>query len=436
MASVVQTSKEVKSRFRTSQRLQASSCRRTNPYQVDRRGLRFTVLTSTRNLGVDLFSVAIIAQLHAHPLLYSTDNVYLPAFQIPDIKNKASVEHVLANKAEGHCTTTSSFINLNHNRALSSFAQKSRGQTIMSRFNHKGFFVATFTPLKENGDINPDAVPQYVDHLVRNKITGVFVNGTAGEGLSMTVKERKAMAEAWVKNCEGKLKTIIHCGAVCIRDAKEMAEHAQSIGADAIAAVPSFYFPPKTVDALVEGVKEIAAAAPKLPFLYYHIPRMTHVDLDMSAFLQIGKEKIPTLSGMKYSGFDLAGALKCTANHGKEFEIMWGRDDVLLGALAVGLTSFIGSSYSFTAPLALRIVEAFEAGDLQKAKDAQSQLKRTMDATEKYGDQVSAFKAAACMHGLPLGPTRLPLRALDVKEAKAFEDGLKKLGYFDWIKEN
>lgn len=67
--------------------------------------------------------------------------------------------------------------------------------TTMSRFNHKGIFVATFTPMKENGfvlrrqtfisdhnlthlffpsDINPDVVPKYVDHLVRNNIVGVF----------------------------------------------------------------------------------------------------------------------------------------------------------------------------------------------------------------------------------------------------------------------
>jgi N-acetylneuraminate lyase len=50
----------------------------------------------------------------------------------------------------------------------------------------------------------------------------VLVNGTAGEGLSMSVAERKLMAEKWVSACKNKLKIIIHCGALALRDAQHL----------------------------------------------------------------------------------------------------------------------------------------------------------------------------------------------------------------------
>ncbi|OQV15201.1 N-acetylneuraminate lyase [Hypsibius exemplaris] len=302
-----------------------------------------------------------------------------------------------------------------------------------SRFDHKGLFVATFTPMKDNGDINPDVVPAYVDHLVRTGVNGVFVNGTAGEGLSMTVAERKLMAETWLAASKGKLKTIVHVGAVALRDAQELAAHAESLGADAIAAIPTFYFAPRTPVELATSLQSVAAAAPNTPFLYYHIPAMTRIEMDMSVFLTIAKAQIPTLSGVKYSGFDLSGASRCLLDHGLEFEVMWGRDDVMLGALAFGMKSFIGSSYNFTAPIAIKIIKAVEAGDFETARNEQKKLKKVMDLTERFGDLVSTFKALTAIAGVPVGPTRAPLRTINAKEMQKFRSTLQEQGCLEWL---
>ena len=58
----------------------------------------------------------------------------------------------------------------------------------------------------------------------------------------MTVSERKTMAERWLLACKGRPKVIVHCGALSLRDAHELAHHAEGNGADAVSAVPSFYF--------------------------------------------------------------------------------------------------------------------------------------------------------------------------------------------------
>ena len=63
--------------------------------------------------------------------------------------------------------------------------------------------------------------------------------------------------------------------------------------------------------------------------------------VDMSSFLKAAKPEMPTLAGIKYSGFDVAGALKCHIDYGHEFNILWGRDDVSARFLADELPNIL-----------------------------------------------------------------------------------------------
>jgi N-acetylneuraminate lyase len=104
-----------------------------------------------------------------------------------------------------------------------------------------------------------------------------------------------------------------------------------------------------------------------------------------------------------------------------------------LGALALGVKSFIGSSYSFGAAIANNVIKAFEAGDLQTARIEQMKLKKVMDMTERYGDPVSVFKALTALVGVPVGPTRAPLRAVHVKEMQNLQNVLREQGSLKWL---
>ncbi|GAV07055.1 hypothetical protein RvY_16942-2 [Ramazzottius varieornatus] len=189
-----------------------------------------------------------------------------------------------------------------HRAGYLRYSRRHASSSALSRFDVKGCFVATYTPMHHNGDINPDAVPRYAHHLLHNGAAGVFVNGTAGEGLMMTVAERKKMAEAWISCCKERIKIIVHCGALSLREAQELADHAQQKGADAISAVPSFYFSPRTPVDLVRNLKPIAAAAPKTPFLYYHIPRLTHVDSGSFYLCELATRQTNSTSALSPSG--------------------------------------------------------------------------------------------------------------------------------------
>lgn len=138
--------------------------------------------------------------------------------------------------------------------------------------------AATFTPFDEHGELNLPKIEDYCKYLQRNGIHHIYVNGTTGEGASLTVDERKQIVEKWLSVAKGKLSVTVHVGSINIKESKELARHAQEVGADAIGALPSLFFKPQSLDALVDYCRLIAAEAPSLPFYYYHLPVFTGVE--------------------------------------------------------------------------------------------------------------------------------------------------------------
>ena len=206
----------------------------------------------------------------------------------------------------------------------------------MNRFWITGLVPATFTPMHEDGSLNLAQAGPIVEHLVAKGVSALFVCGSTGESASMTTEERKAMATAYVAAAAGRVPVIVHVGHTSLADARDLASHAQQIGAAAIAALPPFYVKPASVDVLVQCMAQIAAAAPDLPFYYYHIPGLTGVNLDMVAFLRQGAERIPTLAGIKYSSPTLYEFQACLAFDGGRYNMLFGVDEMLLSGLASG----------------------------------------------------------------------------------------------------
>ncbi|CAH1796630.1 unnamed protein product, partial [Owenia fusiformis] len=305
-----------------------------------------------------------------------------------------------------------------------------------SEFRVHGLCAATFTPLKDDGELNLDYIGVYCDHLVSQGVMNIFVNGTTGEGPLLTLDERKLVAEAWVKAGRGKLdKIIIHVGTTNLKDTQCLAQHAEKIGAHAISTIPPTFFKPKSVGSLVKYCKDVAGAAPTLPFFYYHIPQITGVEFMMLDFLKAAKSEIATLRGIKYSWLDLVDAAHCLRFNDGKYQIMWGRDEQLLTALVLGIDSAVGSTYNFMPRLYQRMIEAFEKGDIWVAQKEMYRIQDAVLALFKHESGIGPLKAITQSVALSdLGPVRSPI---DVPRNENMDGVLKDLhdmGFNEWIK--
>jgi N-acetylneuraminate lyase len=296
----------------------------------------------------------------------------------------------------------------------------------------KGLIAAVFTPFHEDGSLNTDLIPSLVDKLVNDGLKGIFICGSNGEGPNMTTEERMKVAEEFVKVANRRILIIVHVGHSCIADSRILAAHAAAIGADAFSSVAAFYFKPVSVQNLVDCMAEIASAAPELPFYYYHIPHLTGVNMDMVEFLQLAGDIIPNLAGIKYTSSTIQEFQACLNFENGRYDILYGVDELLLPALSVGATGAIGSTYTFAAPLFTKAVEAFNRGDLAKAREHYGYMVEVIRTLLKY-PPIPGQKAIMKMLGWDLGPTRLPLATLSQESFERFYKELEELSFFEKV---
>lgn len=296
-----------------------------------------------------------------------------------------------------------------------------------------GINAAVFTAFRSDGSVNLGVIERQADSIARNGLAGVFVCGTTGEGMSMTVAERQQVAERWIEVAQHRLNVIVHVGSNILAESQALTTHAQSIGAKAIAAIsPSFFKPSQTTD-LVAFCSEVAAAAPELPFFYYHIPSMTGVNIAVQEFFTLARERIPSLAGAKFTYDDMNDLDACcrmTRPDGKSYNLLIGRDESLLDALQLGAQGAIGSTYNYIAPLHMQLLAARQRNDLTAAQAAQEQVRAIAGVVNRFVG-IPAGKAMMQMLGLDVGAPRLPLHTLDASERHNLEQDLRGVGFFD-----
>lgn len=295
-----------------------------------------------------------------------------------------------------------------------------------------GIVAATFAAYQADGSLNLAIIPQLVDKLVADGVAGVYICGTNGEGPNMSVEERMAIAEAYVKAAEKRILVLVHVGHTSIRECKKLAAHAAQIGADAFSSVAAFYFKPSSVENLVDCMAEIASAAPQLPFYYYHMPTLTGVGMDMVDFLALGEQKIQNLAGIKYTASTLHEFQACLNYKGGKFEVLSGYDEMLLSALAVGAVGAIGSTYTFAAPVYLEIIRLFRNKDLAGAEALQLKVVDFIRCIIKH-PSIAAQRAIMKMLGYDLGDARLPLVPLSAEKINELKADLTKAGFFELL---
>jgi N-acetylneuraminate lyase len=298
-------------------------------------------------------------------------------------------------------------------------------------FHLNGLIAAAFTPLMENGSLHLGRIPSIVDHLERDGVAGIYVLGSTGEGISLSTKERREVAEAYIQAAQGRLTTVVQVGHNSLAEAKQLAAHAQQIGADAISAMPPYYFKPESTAQAIACLGEIASGAPELPLYYYHIPAKTGVELDIEELFRTGPPKLPTLAGIKYSDPNLHVLQRGDAFQNGAFDWLLGVDEMLLSGLAMGIDGAVGSTYNFAAPLYVRIIEAFDQGDLDQARRYQALAVKMIDIIIRHCGR-PGLKAMMNVIGEDCGPYRLPHGTAQTEDVVRMEKELDDLGFFEW----
>lgn len=294
----------------------------------------------------------------------------------------------------------------------------------MSTHKLSGLVAATYTPFSADGSLALERVGPMVEHLIEAGNRGLYVCGSTGEGVSLTTMERCEVAEAYVQAADGRIPVFVQVGHNSIAEARLLAAHAQQIGADAVSATCPSYFKANDQASLLETIKAIASAASSLPFYYYHIPVLTGSSVDIVSFMQAAGEAIPNLFGLKYTDTKLHEYQQCLEISDGRYDVVWGTDEMMLGALATGAKAAIGSTYNVIAPTYLEMIDAFQSHRMEDAQALQMEAIELIRVLGQYPFH-SAMKELLQMLGHDFGTCRLPQRELTPRESEELQQKLQ-----------
>jgi dihydrodipicolinate synthase/N-acetylneuraminate lyase len=259
--------------------------------------------------------------------------------------------------------------------------------------------AAALTPLREGGSaLDLDALDPYLAFLAEGGVDGVLLLGTTGEGMNLSLDERRAVLERAVL---GPLPVIAHCGAQTTAATVALAEHAAAAGAEGVAVIAPPYFPLDEAELLAHFTAAARACAPT-PFYAYELERASGYATPPAVIERL-RERVDNLVGMKVSDAPFA---KVAPYLLEGLDVLIGAEALIgegLDAGAGGAVSGLASAFPEVVVAAVRSGDSTAAGELRAA-------------VERF-PRHAALKEVVRARGVPMrADVRPPLRALTDSE--------------------
>lgn len=275
---------------------------------------------------------------------------------------------------------------------------------------YQGVIPAFYACYEDDGSVSPARTRALARYLLNKGVRGLYVGGSSGECIYQSVEERKLILENVMAEVGGKLTVIAHVACNNTADSCELARHAESLGVDAIAAIPPIYFH-LPEHGIAQYWNDISAAAPNTDFIIYNIPQLAGVALTMSLLRTMRKN--PRVIGVKNSSMPSQDIQLWKDAGGPSFVVMNGPDEEFVSGLAMGATGGIGGTYAVMPELFQKVYDDYHAGKVDEAAAVQNEICRIIYAMcAAHGNLYAVLKAILAKRGVDCGSVRKPLPAL------------------------
>lgn len=276
---------------------------------------------------------------------------------------------------------------------------------------YTGVFPAFYACYDDNGEISRERTSRLAKIYLDLGIPGLYVTGSSGECVFHSVEERKATLEAVMEAVGGKMTIIAHIAAPSTRDSIELARHAESLGVDAIAMVPGFYYG-LSVAVVRKYWMDVLAATEKVPMFIYNIPDTTN---GFNLPTELFKEMLATgrVAGVKNSSGSVQDILRFRQAGGEDVAIFNGPDEQYLAGRMMGASGGIGGTYGYSPELYLKLEKLIQANEMEKAYALQQEITRLIYKMVTTGSLYAGAKEVLRLRGVEIGDVRAPFLPLN-----------------------
>lgn len=276
---------------------------------------------------------------------------------------------------------------------------------------YKGVIPAFYACYDKEGNISPEGVQALTRYFIEKGVKGVYVNGSSGECIYQSVADRKLVLENVMKEGKGKLTVIAHVACNNTKESQELAAHAESLGVDAIAAIPPIYFHLPDYS-IAQYWNDISAAAPNTDFIIYNIPQLAGVALTPGLYAEMRKN--PRVIGVKNSSAPVQDIQMFQQAGGEDYVVFNGPDEQFISGRVIGAEGAIGGTFGVYPELVLKMDEYVKAGQMEKAREIQYDVNSIIyKMCAAHGNMYAVIKEILRINeSLDIGGVRKPLTDL------------------------
>jgi 4-hydroxy-tetrahydrodipicolinate synthase len=295
----------------------------------------------------------------------------------------------------------------------------------------KGVYPALVTPfVPKTEEVDEDAYRLLIHHCLPN-VDGLVTGGTTGEFHTLTRQELKRLVEIAVEEAADR-PVIAGCGASGTAQAIALAQDAKAAGATAILVVTPYFLHPSD-KGVYQHYYDIVNTV-DIPLILYNIPQVMDRVLPRPVVEDLAD--LPNVVGIKDSSGNLTYTMELLEYVGDRIDVFVGHDEVILPALAGGISGVILASAQVYPEVWQAVIQFVAEGNLAAARAAQRQVQKLSRIFCRYGGGI-AVKAALKMMGLDMGPPRRPFKSVGgalLHETRAeIQLELEKLGKVETV---
>lgn len=289
----------------------------------------------------------------------------------------------------------------------------------------RGVICPLVTPFDETGQIDEDSLGSLIEYVIEGGVQGVMLAGTTGEGMLLSVAERKQLTEFVTQKVASRIKVIVHTGRMDTQSTIELGHHAVDVGADAIAAIVPYFF---TYDSqsIYLHFKTLGDALPDIPLFPYVFPGNAKNDIEATLFHKLVAD-VPSIVGIKSSNPDLI-RLRSYINTSDRLSIFCGVDGLMLAGLVEGARGQVSGNANVFPAVISGLYNNYCSGDIDGAREKQNQID-TIRAILCDGLHPAYFKTVLKRKNIIKHDTvRRPMRDLTSQE---YDELIDQLEHFE-----
>lgn len=278
----------------------------------------------------------------------------------------------------------------------------------------KGIIPALVTPYTKEGNINETSLRKVIRMNLEKQCTGFYVGGSTAEAFVLSMNERKKLIDIVVDEVNGEGTVIYHVGNIGTAESIELAVYGEKAGADAISAIPPFYYK-FSFEEIKKHYKDIVEKV-DIPMIVYNFPVLSGVQFSLENLEDILSDD--RIIGVKHTSLNVFDVERLKCRNDKH--VLSGHDEVFLASLTMGADGAIGSTFNLMAEKFVKIYQLFHENNMKDALRIQREANNVIEALIKVGVN-QGIKYGLEKKGIECNGCRSPFKHLR-DDAKTYLD--------------